>query len=314
MTDQSQNPKPRKVQKKLNSYFQKNDVHMPDIPNIPSLDEQETFVSPRVECQPVDANYIECDPGKRLAIASYHINEQDDIRKIYVLYGPYQPKLEEYPSHLCGDQDRRFNGKWFEKYLWLEYSKNDKAYCFPCFIFENNLPRQTLFTSFGFDNWRRVDEAQCLFKNHIGKTGSAHYKSMQYWLSLKHVCGHIEKAINPQPQKLIQQNRLRLKATVEVVRLMAKQSLAFRGDDESVESSNRGNIVETVDSYGRMNEEVAKVTLEKAPANASYTSPKIQKQILSIFANKVRKKIRDEVGDSKFCILVDEALDEGKKE
>ncbi|KAL6179109.1 hypothetical protein ACLB2K_050625 [Fragaria x ananassa] len=95
---------------------------------------------------------------------------------------------------------------------------------------------------------------------------------------------------------------------------MAKQSLAFRGDDESVESSNRGNIVETVDSYGRMNEEVAKVTLEKAPRNASYTSPKIQKQILSIFANSVRKKIRDEVEDSKFCILVDEALDKGKKE
>ncbi|KAL6205342.1 hypothetical protein ACLB2K_022603 [Fragaria x ananassa] len=163
---------------------------MPDIPDIPSLDEQEPFVSPRVECQPVDTNYIERDPGKRPAIASYHINEQDDIRKRYVLYGPYQPKLEEYPSHFCGDEDRRFNGKWFEKYPWLEYSKNDKAYCFPCFIFENNLPR---------------------------------------------------------------------------------------GDDESVESYNRSNIVKTVDSYGRMNEEVANVTLEKALENASYTSQKIQK-------------------------------------
>ncbi|KAL6177483.1 hypothetical protein ACLB2K_049009 [Fragaria x ananassa] len=104
-----------------------------------------------------------------------------------------------------------------------------------------------------------VGGAQCVFKKHIGKTGSAHYKSMQDWLSLKHMCGHIEKAINPQPQKLVQQNRLLLKATVKAVRLMAKQSHAFRGDDEYVESSNRGNIVETVDSFGRMNEEVAKL-------------------------------------------------------
>ncbi|MDD0213346.1 DUF4371 domain-containing protein, partial [Shigella flexneri] len=61
------------------------------------------------------------------------------------------------------------------------------------------------------------------------------------------------------------------------VRLLAKQAFAFRSDDESVESSNRGNVIEVVDSYGRMNEEVAKVTLENAPRNATYTSPRIQK-------------------------------------
>lgn len=95
--------------------------------------------------------------------------------------------------------------------------------------------------------------------------------------------------------------------------MLAKQALAFRGDDESVESTNRGNFIELVDSYGRMNEEVAQVTLENSPRNASYTSPKIQKEILNILANRVRRKVREEVGESKFCILVDEALDESKK-
>lgn len=203
MGDQSQNPKLRKVQKKVNSYFQKDDVHVPDIS---SLDEQEPFVSPTVECQPMDINYIERDPDKRPAISSYDVNEQDNIRKRYVLYGPYQPKLEAYPSHPCGDQDRRFNGKWLEKFPWLEYSENDKAYCFPCFLFENNHGRQTLFTSFGFDNWRRVGGDKCVFKKHIGKTGSPLYKSMQDWISLKHVCGHIEKAINPQPREIVRKN------------------------------------------------------------------------------------------------------------
>ncbi|PRQ51924.1 putative HAT dimerization domain, ribonuclease H-like domain-containing protein [Rosa chinensis] len=40
----------------------------------------------------------------------------------------------------------------------------------------------------------------------------------------------------------------------------------------------------------------------------------IQKEILQVIASKVRKKIREDVGDSKFCIIVDEARDESKRE
>ena len=36
--------------------------------------------------------------------------------------------------------------------------------------------------------------------------------------------------------------------------------------------------------------------------------------ILQILANKMRNAIRDEIGDAKFCILIDEARDESKKE
>ncbi|KAL6205049.1 hypothetical protein ACLB2K_022313 [Fragaria x ananassa] len=313
MADSIENPRPRKVQKKVNSYFLKNDV-VDDIPFSvqPKVPVPSSFV--RVNSPEFDVNHIERDPGKRHSISSYLINDRDEVRRKYILSGPYQPKLEEYPTHGCGVQDRRFNSKWFEKYPWLEYSdEKDKAFCLPCFLFDNNT-RQSLFTSVGFNNWRKVGGDKCSFKRHVGMNGSPHHKSMQDWLGLKHVCSHIDKVMNPQPPELIQKNRLRLKATVEAVRLLAKQALAFRGDDESVESSNRGNVIETVDSYGRMSDEVANVTLENAPRNATYTSPKVQKEILSIFANRVRRKIREEVGDAKFCLLVDEALDESSKE
>ena len=62
------------------------------------------------------------------------------------------------------------------------------------------------------------------------------------------------------------------------------------------------------------NEKVARVVLDKAPKNASYTSPMIQKEILHVFSTKVKKIIREEIGDAKFCILIDEARDESKKE
>ncbi len=39
----------------------------------------------------------------------------------------------------------------------------------------------------------------------------------------------------------------------------------------------------------------------------------IQKDIFHV-SNKVKKEIREEIGDSKFCIIVDEALDESTNE
>ncbi|CAN1798037.1 Zinc finger MYM-type protein 1, partial [Linum perenne] len=50
------------------------------------------------------------------------------------------------------------------------------------------------------------------------------------------------------------------------------------------------------------------------PGNAKYTSPSIQKEILEIIANRVRRKIREDIGDSCFSILVDEAVDAARRE
>lgn len=62
------------------------------------------------------------------------------------------------------------------------------------------------------------------------------------------------------------------------------------------------------------NKEVKEVVLENAPRNAKYISSDVQKEILSIIARKVQKSVREEIGNSKFCIMVDEARDESKKE
>jgi hypothetical protein len=52
-----------------------------------------------------------------------------------------------------------------------------------------------------------------------------------------------------------------------------------------------------------------------APKNSKYTSHQVQKELLSVLASVgVRKYIREEFGDSKFCINVDKARDESNKE
>ncbi|XP_016648952.1 PREDICTED: zinc finger MYM-type protein 1-like [Prunus mume] len=132
-------------------------------------------------------------------------------------------------------------------------------------------------------------------------------------MDLKNSTHHIDRVVQP-PQE-VAKNRLSLTTTIEAIRYLANQGMTFRGDDESHDFSNRGNFIELVKAFARMNEEVEKVVLQNAPLNAQYISHKIQKEILNIYANKVRKMIRDEIGeDEKFCILVDEALDDSKKE
>nr|GEZ58592.1 hypothetical protein [Tanacetum cinerariifolium] len=76
----------------------------------------------------------------------------------------------------------------------------------------------------------------------------------------------------------------------------------------------KGNFIELLKLLASYNVDVANVVLENAPYNAKYTSGLIQKEILSIIENNVRKHIRKEVGDSYFGIMVDEARDEPKEE
>ena len=70
-------------------------------------------------------------------------------------------------------------------------------------------------------------------------------------------------------------------------------------------------MVKLLASY---DDEVKAVVLDNAPLNAKYTSPQIQKEILDLMASNVQTAIRNEIGDAKFCLIVDESRDESRKE
>ncbi|XP_016173902.1 zinc finger MYM-type protein 1-like [Arachis ipaensis] len=125
---------------------------------------------------------------------------------------------------------------------------------------------------------------------------------------------HIDKVLDRHSDETITNNRLRLKTSINAIRWLAFQACAFRGDDESLGSLNRENFIELIKLLASCNQNINNVVLENAPGNAQYISPGVQKDILHIFARKVRAKIREEIGDSKFCIIIDEARDESKRE
>ncbi|XP_028077241.1 uncharacterized protein LOC114279217 [Camellia sinensis] len=122
--------------------------------------------------------------------------------------------------------------------------------------------------------------------------------------------GSVEKQTSQQVAK----NHLWLKTTIDAVKWLTFQACAFRGCDVSHDSNNRGNVIEWIKLLAFYNANVADVVLHKAPHNASYYSRQIQKEILSIFFDKIQRFVCEEIDEAKCCIIVDKAGDESKKE
>ncbi|GJX82222.1 zinc finger MYM-type protein 1-like protein [Tanacetum coccineum] len=260
------------------------------------------------------------DPGVRPPLSSYPSNQQGEIRRTYIRLGPYQLVKAHYPLSPCGFHKRSFQAAWFKRFWWLEYSDTkDAAFCFPCYLFGRKpigRAGSDTFTAKGFNNWRKVNSGKdCPFVSHEGKTpASAHNFSVRCYEDLKNKVCHIENVIDKQTEQEIMDNRLRLKVTIDSTKWLTLQTCPLRGGDERPTSLNRGNYLELVKLLALYNKDVARVVLEKAPKNAKYTSPDIQKELLQMFAMKVQEAIRDEIGTAKFCLIVDESQDESKKE
>ncbi|CAN1294723.1 Zinc finger MYM-type protein 1 [Linum perenne] len=99
-----------------------------------------------------------------------------------------------------------------------------------------------------------------------------------------------------------------------VVKELALQGSSFRGHDEFETSLNQRNVKSWIRFKVGLGIESISQPYFKAPGNAKYTSPSIQKEILAIIVNKVRGRIREEIGDSCYSILDDESVDQAGRE
>ena len=278
--------------------------------------------SPKVQILNSDASVlvVERDPGLCCQIWEYPADEQDEARRIYMMHGPYHFLMDEYPLSGSKKHPRRFQAHWFKSFPWLEYSPDkDAAFCFPCYLFSKKPSGRAgsdAFTVKGFRSWKKVNEGtKCAFLSHMGSDcNSAHSYNVKCFDNLQNQSGHIRNVFKKQTNEDIRRNRLRLRVSIDTVRWLAFQACAFRGHDESPTSKNQGNFLEMVKLLAAYDEEVKAVVLGNAPGNAKYTSPKIQKEILNMMACNVQKAIRTEIGDAKFCLIVDESRDESRRE
>ncbi|KAI0492627.1 hypothetical protein KFK09_026903 [Dendrobium nobile] len=267
----------------------------------------------------IDFNNLPADPGLRLPIWSYDVNDRDKIRRSYLLKGPHQPRSHQFPQTLYGNIARRFNSNWFDEYSdWLEYSvEKDAVYCLYCYLFKSQ--EQIIkgkgggdsFIGEGFKNWKKKEKLLC----HVGDHNSIHNKSRQKCEDLmKNQEQSVPALWLSKDDKNKKQYRIMLTAAIDCVRFLLRQGLSFRGHDESTNSDNRGNYLELLDFLADHNEEIKIVASQYASSNLKLTSPKVQKEICFAASAQTLTYIMKDIGNSYFSLIVDESRDISTKE
>lgn len=230
--------------------------------------------------------------------------------------GPVQPILDNYPLTKYNKQNRSFSSKYFENSPWLEYSiKQNAVFCFPCRNFskgKGNLigHESDLFISKGFSNWKKIKEK-------LDKHGSCrnHLENMEKWTNFQETKKSGADAVSFQLSTThrdhIMKNRKYIKSIANIALLLARQGLAYRGDQEDETSLNKGNFKEMCAFLSKYDAEFE--IMNKNPKN--YTSPKIQNEIIEIISMNIEEKIVSEIKQcGMFSIMCDEARSAKKEQ
>ncbi|XP_070035257.1 uncharacterized protein [Nicotiana tomentosiformis] len=231
----------------------------------------------------------------------------------YLRRGPCQPQYHKFPQRDFSGLKRHFNPKWFKGYLnWLEYSViEDAAYCLYCYLFQDEGIHQgggDVFSSLGFKSWHK--------KNRLDMHGSSsiHNQAKRKCEDLLKQKQLIQTSFDRQSSQTKLEYKIRLKTSIEVVRLLLNQGLVFRRHREDELSLNKGNFLEILSWYAERCNKICDLVLKKAPKNDQLTSHKIQKDIIIACKIETVKAIMNDLNGDFFVLLVDESCDVSCKE
>ncbi|XP_048423735.1 zinc finger MYM-type protein 1-like [Pyrus x bretschneideri] len=126
---------------------------------------------------------------------------------------------------------------------------------------------------------------------------------------------HIKTIVHKQSDQACIDYRTRLNASIDCIHILLRQGLAFHGQDESEDSSNKGNFLELLKFLADHNEGIKDVVFKNAPENLKLTSPEIQKDLVYAATCETTNAIMFDIGDDVFFfVLVDESRDISVKE
>ncbi|CAN6583365.1 unnamed protein product [Malus baccata var. baccata] len=280
--------------------------------NIPSRSQQSEATE--LDLDEILAN-LPADPAHRRRMIDYPPNYREAIRRHYLQIDPCQPRDHIMPRKVS--DNRCFIIRWFDKFKWLEYSiSKNAAFCRYCYLFKCDFDQMgstgsDVFTEIGFTNWKKGPEN---LRVHEGGVGSLHNKAVQQARDLMTQKQHIETFVIKQTDEARINYHTLLSASLECTRWLLGQGLPFRGHDESLKSSNRGNYLELMQFLSKHNEQVRNVVFENAPNNLKYTSSDIQKDLVRACAIETVDAITKDMEGAFFSLLVDGARDSSTKE
>ncbi|XP_058735771.1 uncharacterized protein LOC131607832 [Vicia villosa] len=125
---------------------------------------------------------------------------------------------------------------------------------------------------------------------------------------------HNGNVMHVQSSNQTMKNRECLRGSIAIVLFLTFNDSAFSGDGETIEERYLHSFNSMAILTSSFNEYFANAMLEDDEYLSKCASSQFRKQVLQIVSSKVKSYIREEIGDSKFCILVDGARDGSEKE
>ncbi|XP_042415429.1 zinc finger MYM-type protein 1-like [Zingiber officinale] len=183
------------------------------------------------------------------------------------------------------------NGQTIDR-RWLVYSISlDKIFCFCCKLFktEQMMSRMGNLGNDGYKDWRNIHRS---LKQH--EASRDHMDCMIAWVeSEKRLKKNqtIDYSMQLQINKERQHWRQVLTRIISIVKTLAKNTLAFRGDDEKLYVENNGlflQMIEMVAEFDPVMEEHVR-RCEARESQYTYFSPKIQNELIETLANEVKR-------------------------
>ena len=235
--------------------------------------------------------------------------------------GPKQPGKGMLNTHYPSRDGRRFNSGYYTKYKWIEFSQSaNEVYCFPCRHFSGNacnsgeiLGRRS-FIDIGYQKFKDIAEGCNKHEN-----SKRHKSAIEAWRNYKLSelsCDRsmsIKSSFVATSDKEKADNREQIKIVFDAIILLARMGQGFRGDNESKDSPNRGNLKEVLDYTKKYVEPDVALKFERRYGH--YTSPQIQNECIHLLGKEVQTDIARAVKENVFfAILVDETKDSSKKE
>ena len=154
-----------------------------------------------------------------------------------------------------GQETRSFQTEWYTQKDWLcGCPARNRLFCFSCLLFSTC---DNVWTEMGYCDLKNLQRS--LVKH---ERSSTHIQSQ---IMLKTFgMSRIDLALDEQRRlnisihnAKVRENREILKDLINATCFLAKQQLAFRGNDESAGSTNRGNYVELLHTFAAKDDRLA---------------------------------------------------------
>ncbi|XP_022843386.1 zinc finger MYM-type protein 1-like [Olea europaea var. sylvestris] len=259
------------------------------------------------------------DPGNWKDI---HIDQK--IRNFLVEVGPKRVDDIFFPRdnkgrHFESSQYKRLmaNGQTTDR-RWLVYSISlDKIFCFCCKLFKTEKMDKNIgqLGNDGYNDWhnmhRRLTHHE-VSKEHIGCMIS--WMELENRLQTKHT---IDESIQLSINKEREHWRQVLTRIIAIVKRLAKNTLAFRGDCEQLYVEDNGLFLQMIEMVAEF-DPIMEEHIRRAQAREiqyTYLGPKIQNELIQMLAGEVRSAIVTKVKHAKyFSVILDCTPDASNEE